>query len=154
MISPVVAEVVVTATSTGTLQLQVSASANLEDLAGNALDTTSAILDDTTIMVEENTTVAAVVPITGVFAHNDEMVLGALEAAEAALPYPVLPVYVLLSESRAVDGGPAIVDEPAPSDGPHLWYAVQWFAFALITIGGFLAFARTQWRSPSERSAS
>ena len=90
------------------------------------------------------------------FDSVEHRVLGSLdlEAAEAALPYPVLPVYVLLSESRAVDGGPAIVDEPAPSDGPHLWYAVQWFAFALITIGGFLAFARTQWGSPLERSTS
>ena len=93
---------------------------------------------------------------THVFSGVEHRVLGSLDlaSAEAALPYPVLPVYVLLSESQAVEGGPAIVGEPSPSDGPHLWYAIQWFAFALITIGGFLAFGRTQWGPPQEGSAS
>jgi hypothetical protein len=41
----------VTATGAGTLQLKVNVGAVLKDAAGNALDTTSAILDDTTITV-------------------------------------------------------------------------------------------------------
>lgn len=41
----------VTPTTSGTLKLQVSASATLTDVAGNQLDTTSAISDDTTITV-------------------------------------------------------------------------------------------------------
>ncbi|WP_158279859.1 Ig-like domain-containing protein [Coraliomargarita sinensis] len=44
--------VAVTPTNSGTLQLQVNAGAALKDLAGNSLETTSAILDDTTITVE------------------------------------------------------------------------------------------------------
>jgi hypothetical protein len=40
-----------TPSTTGTLRLQVNAGAVLEDLAGNALDTSAAILDDTTISV-------------------------------------------------------------------------------------------------------
>jgi surfeit locus 1 family protein len=31
--------------------------------------------------------------------------------------------------------------EPELSDGPHLSYAVQWFAFAAIALGGFTAYA-------------
>ena len=49
--TPGVFTVPVTPTSTGTLQLQIKAGAVLRDLAGNALDTTSAIADDTIITV-------------------------------------------------------------------------------------------------------
>jgi hypothetical protein len=50
--NPAVFEVPVTATSGGTLRLQVNAGAVLEDLFNNALVTTAAILDDTTITVD------------------------------------------------------------------------------------------------------
>ena len=49
--SPAVFLVAVTPTTVGTLRLQVKAGATLTDLAGNALITTSAIPDDTTITV-------------------------------------------------------------------------------------------------------
>ncbi len=49
--SPGVFLVPVTPTSSGSLQLQVNASAVLDDAAGNALDTTTAIVDGTTITV-------------------------------------------------------------------------------------------------------
>jgi hypothetical protein len=51
-ISPAVFSVEVTPTSGGLLRLQVNQSAGLTDLAGIALNTTSAILDDTTITVD------------------------------------------------------------------------------------------------------
>ena len=41
-----------TPTSAGTLQLMINAAAVLKDVAGNSLDTTSAILDDTTLTVD------------------------------------------------------------------------------------------------------
>ncbi|MCX6878533.1 MAG: Ig-like domain-containing protein, partial [Verrucomicrobia bacterium] len=50
--TPGVFTVQATPTSGGTLQLQVNAGAELKDIAGNALVTTSAILDDTTITVD------------------------------------------------------------------------------------------------------
>ncbi|MCF7674158.1 MAG: tandem-95 repeat protein, partial [Akkermansiaceae bacterium] len=53
--SPGVFTVPVTPTSAGTLRLQVNAGAVLTDAAGNALVTTSAIIDDTTITVTSNT---------------------------------------------------------------------------------------------------
>ena len=51
-ISPGVFTVEVTGTSTGTLELQVLSGASIEDGSGNALNTASAITDDTTITVE------------------------------------------------------------------------------------------------------
>jgi hypothetical protein len=51
-ISPAVFSVEATPTSGGSLRLQVNQSAGLTDLAGIALNTTSAILDDTTITVD------------------------------------------------------------------------------------------------------
>src|SRR5581483_2126336 len=57
--APGVFSVEVTATSVGTLVLQVNAGAVIRDAAGNALDTTSAILDDTTVTVADLTAPAA-----------------------------------------------------------------------------------------------
>ncbi|NNM29234.1 MAG: PKD domain-containing protein, partial [Akkermansiaceae bacterium] len=53
---PAVFEVSVSPGGAGTLQLQVAAGANLEDLSDNALDTAEAIADDTTITVEGDVT--------------------------------------------------------------------------------------------------
>jgi surfeit locus 1 family protein len=39
--------------------------------------------------------------------------------------------------------------EPELSDGPHLSYAVQWFAFAAIALGGFAAYAGSRRRRPA-----
>jgi hypothetical protein len=51
-IGPGVFSVPVTPTTAGTLRLQVNAMAVLDDEDGNSLDTTSAILDDTTLIVD------------------------------------------------------------------------------------------------------
>jgi surfeit locus 1 family protein len=37
---------------------------------------------------------------------------------------------------------PARVPPPAPGDGPHLSYALQWFSFATVFALGFALFAR------------
>jgi surfeit locus 1 family protein len=56
--------------------------------------------------------------------------------------YPVTPYYVALiedsaSRARAVAAhAPARILPPPLDDGPHLSYAIQWFAFALIAIVG------------------
>jgi surfeit locus 1 family protein len=59
-------------------------------------------------------------------------------AVAARMPYPVAPAYVV-----AIDAGPAQLPDtpvrpklPTPDDGPHLGYALQWFAFALIAVVG------------------
>ncbi|MEO7521929.1 MAG: SURF1 family protein [Gemmatimonas sp.] len=38
---------------------------------------------------------------------------------------------------------PARIPPPSPGDGPHKSYAFQWFAFALVAVGGFAAFVVT-----------
>ncbi len=56
-------QVIVTPTSGGTLQLQAIAGAVIKDAVGNALDTTSAIVDDTVITVISDTTAPTLVSI-------------------------------------------------------------------------------------------
>ncbi|HSH16452.1 MAG TPA: autotransporter-associated beta strand repeat-containing protein, partial [Verrucomicrobiae bacterium] len=55
-VSPDVFTVQVTPTTAGTLQLRVNAGADLRDFVGNALVTTSAIADDTTLAVNDTAT--------------------------------------------------------------------------------------------------
>ena len=59
-----------------------------------------------------------------------------IDAIATQLPYPLLPVYLLESPPAEGDSTPPIAIEPEVdlSEGPHLGYALQWFAFA-ITAG-------------------
>lgn len=57
------------------------------------------------------------------------------EAIAALVPYPVHPAIVVLQDS-APASAPARLPLPELSDGPHLGYAIQWFAFALTALGG------------------
>lgn len=85
----------------------------------------------------------------------------------AQLPYPILPIYLLLQEQRPAQTGG--LPEPAPlpelTEGPHLSYAIQWFAFATIAVVGYGVLVRrdrregrgaTAWATPggqAEREA-
>jgi surfeit locus 1 family protein len=54
-------------------------------------------------------------------------------ALAAQLPYRVFPVYI----RQAPDSGPSFprrLDAPALDDGPHLNYAIQWLAFAVLAL--------------------
>jgi surfeit locus 1 family protein len=59
-----------------------------------------------------------------------------IEALQAQMPYELLPVYVMRSPPEGTDT--SLPYEVSPeldlSNGPHLSYAIQWFAFAL-TLG-------------------
>jgi surfeit locus 1 family protein len=55
------------------------------------------------------------------------------------LPYPIYDLYVVAQDSAVGDSTPARLDPPLLSDGPHLSYAIQWFAFAAIALGGAVA---------------
>ncbi|MGH7702031.1 MAG: SURF1 family protein, partial [Gemmatimonadales bacterium] len=65
-----------------------------------------------------------------------------LAAVRAEFPYPVRAVYVIAIPPRSDPGildtrrfGLPIRLEPPPlDDGPHLNYAIQWFAFAVIAV--------------------
>ncbi|HEX7940064.1 MAG TPA: SURF1 family protein [Gemmatimonadaceae bacterium] len=55
---------------------------------------------------------------------------------DSLLPYPFAPVYLVLQDSGAIDSTPARLPLPVLNDGPHLSYAIQWFCFAAIAVGG------------------
>lgn len=55
----------------------------------------------------------------------------------AMLPYPIAPYYVVLtSPGSDPERVPPRVPPPALDEGSHRSYAVQWFTFALIVLGG------------------
>jgi surfeit locus 1 family protein len=50
------------------------------------------------------------------------------------LPYPISAFYIRQSPDPALPRFPRRLDPPVLDDGPHLSYAIQWFAFAIMTI--------------------
>lgn len=51
---------------------------------------------------------------------------------------PVLPAYVTLeAQSPAPGDVPVMVEAAPPDEGPHRDYAVQWFIFTSIALGGY-----------------
>lgn len=66
------------------------------------------------------------------------------DAIARALPYAIAPTYLIAMEDSAAarrDTIPASnrvarLAPPALDDGPHLSYAIQWFAFAVIALVG------------------
>ena len=73
-----------------------------------------------------------------------------LERIGQQLPYRILPVYIALSPDGAQTGlpQPAVLDVDL-SEGPHLGYAIQWFIFAVILLGGYPFYVRKQILNPS-----
>ncbi len=58
-------------------------------------------------------------------------------AVAARFPYPIAPAYIVAIDTGAARPDvPARPGLPAPDNGPHLGYALQWFAFALIAVVG------------------
>ena len=54
--------------------------------------------------------------------------------------YPLLPIFI---EQQPAPGDPALPRRVVTADlgeGPHMGYAVQWFAFAIILVVGYIAF--------------
>ena len=71
----------------------------------------------------------------------------------AKIPYPVAPYFLIMTSDTTGRDHPARRTEPVLDEGPHRSYAIQWFAFALIAIGGaaFVVFRereekRGQWK--------
>lgn len=58
------------------------------------------------------------------------------DALRARLPFPVAAVWVLETPDSTLPPWPRRMAAPALDDGPHLSYALQWFAFALIGVVG------------------
>lgn len=54
----------------------------------------------------------------------------------AKIPYPLAPFYLVAIGDSVDLTHPARREIPALDDGPHRNYAFQWFAFAVIALGG------------------
>jgi cytochrome oxidase assembly protein ShyY1 len=67
-----------------------------------------------------------------------------IDLGVAALPYRLVPVYVLLQtqDPAQASGSPIPGLPPTLDEGPHLSYAIQWFAFATIAIVGCVVLLR------------
>jgi surfeit locus 1 family protein len=75
-------------------------------------------------------------------------------AVAARLPYPLAPVYVVaIGTGTPPIGTPARAGIPTPDDGPHLGYALQWFAFAVIAVVGAGIAVRTGRRDGTSGSS-
>jgi surfeit locus 1 family protein len=64
-----------------------------------------------------------------------------LDGVRQLVPYPVYTLY-LVAQDSATANAPARLPLPALDEGPHLSYAIQWFAFAVIALGGTVAVIR------------
>jgi cytochrome oxidase assembly protein ShyY1 len=74
---------------------------------------------------------------------NGQMRLINSDAVAAALGYPVLNGYLgLLEVTPPQSGGFVPVELPEISEGPHFWYAVQWFMFTGFAVAGIVIFIR------------
>jgi surfeit locus 1 family protein len=66
---------------------------------------------------------------------------------------PVLPVYIQEAPDPSWSGQPLRTQPQLDlSEGPHLGYAIQWFAFALLLAGGYPFFILRQERKVREQS--
>ena len=67
-----------------------------------------------------------------------------LERLAGQLPYPLYPLYLRLQSQEPANAGdlPRPVPIPAPSDGPHMEYAVQWSLFAATALVIYLGLIR------------
>ena len=69
------------------------------------------------------------------------------------LPFPIAPFILVATEIRSPgspsasrDSTPARLPTPLLDEGPHLGYAIQWFAFAVIGLVGAAVVARADRR--------
>lgn len=73
----------------------------------------------------------------------------------ATLGEDVLPMYVLLADQQPSQ--PGVLPEPAPlpelTEGPHMSYALQWFAFATIAVVGLVVLVRRDLRDEARADA-
>ena len=57
-----------------------------------------------------------------------------LEALSERVPYRLAPVYIRQAPDSSLPVFPLRLEPPAIDDGPHLNYAIQWFAFAAMAM--------------------
>jgi cytochrome oxidase assembly protein ShyY1 len=76
-------------------------------------------------------------------------------ALSDTIPYPLYDGFVeLTDEEPTTDPSPALAEPPDLSDGPHFFYGMQWFFFAVLAFGFWIYFAWAEWSTNTERLAS
>jgi surfeit locus 1 family protein len=67
-----------------------------------------------------------------------------LAALRARLPYPIRGYVILQTPDSSLPKLPRRDEAPELSNGPHMSYAIQWFAFAVtaLIVGGIIGFRR------------
>jgi cytochrome oxidase assembly protein ShyY1 len=84
---------------------------------------------------------AAITPVA------NQMRLINSNAIAATLPYPIATGYIgLLTVQPEQQGRFQPIQLPELSEGPHFWYAVQWFMFTAIAVAGIVIFIRSDLR--------
>jgi cytochrome oxidase assembly protein ShyY1 len=64
-------------------------------------------------------------------------------ALQRAIPYPIADGYISVITVDPPQSGDFVpLALPEISDGPHFWYAVQWFMFTGIALAGIVVFIR------------
>jgi len=72
-------------------------------------------------------------------------------AIATTLPYEITSGYIgLLTVQPEQQGGFQPIQLPDLSEGPHFWYAVQWFLFTAIGVAGIVVFIRGDLRARRE----
>jgi surfeit locus 1 family protein len=74
-----------------------------------------------------------------------------LTSIRGRLPYQVAPTYILVDSPTTTSPAPIRIPAAPLDDGPHLNYAIQWFAFATIAFGGAIALG---WSRRRERAGA
>lgn len=70
-----------------------------------------------------------------------------LAALDDALPYPLYGAWVeLIEQDPPASSELQPITPPETEPGPHLSYAVQWFLFAVVGVGGFVLLVRAEAR--------
>jgi cytochrome oxidase assembly protein ShyY1 len=75
------------------------------------------------------------------------------DAIAATLPYDIESGYIgLITVQPEQQGGFQPIQLPELSDGPHFWYAVQWFMFTAVAVAGIVVFIRGDLRARREEA--
>lgn len=92
---------------------------------------------------------SAVTPVNG------QLRLINSDAISAALGYPLLNGYIgLLEVTPPQSGDFAPIELPEINEGPHFWYALQWFGFTGVALAGIVVFIRADLRARREEQAA
>jgi surfeit locus 1 family protein len=69
-----------------------------------------------------------------------------LDALSTSLPYQLAPLYIRQSPDSRLPPFPRRLEPPVLGDGPHLNYAIQWFAFAgmAVVFGGVIWYQKRE----------